>query len=889
MIQFACSNCDTELEVAEQKAGAKVACPECATKLTVPEPRPAGKTASGRSPTVKTGSGRVPAVAGGSGKRPAVRRDDAPAKKSGGSGLLIGGIVGGVLLVGLVVGIAVMVMNKPEEDFAVNSAPSSGSRPASSQPAPSGKPTQPAPSQPQQPTPQEPAPSTPAPGGNAAPVEGSAAKLESTSSAPIAPMAVLGGGASGEEIYKYVLKSAVLIVVVGGAGEGGGGGVSIGMGSGSLVDFKNRIIVTNYHVVRDNPEVAIFFPIYRDGKLVKEKQTYLDLAVKGDKITGLRGKVLERDRTKDLAIVQLDRLPDNVEALRLSDGPPNTGANIWSLGNPGASQLVFGVVPGNVRNVGSREWTSSGSSGEQPLTLKAEVVETNSACGPGDSGGPLVNERGEQVGVTQGGQQLGNMALFISVNELAGFLRGYYRRSSWAWPPESSRGLLVAHGAGSAAEAAVPSLMRQLRDTNPEVRTRAAVTLGQLGAEGSPATKQAIPFLLDLVRTDTDDLARRNGITALNKIGAPNKEDVQVLVDNIKDKSPDVRRYCAMALGLLGFDGRSGMRALVDAAKAKEPPVRQSVALALGRMGSDAKDTTFPVLLELLKDDDRDVRQAAVDGLNLVGGLTSADLPQLVDLLQVTNAEAKVYGATALGKLGPAAKPALASLQTVFREKEPLARQAAVEALVAIGLDSKSAVPLCIEALQEKDRSLRRRACQALARIGPDAEPASPQLKEAARDIDKDLRKLAILAFGKIGVKGKFTVAEVATALEDNDSEVKAAACTAFADLGPTLGPADKKKVLPKVILLLAGPNDEIRAEAAKALGKFGSMAAPQLGQALNHQDERVRLAAATALSDLGKDAKAAYSSLIAHAQADTNELVKLKCAEAVKKVQAGK
>ena len=42
-------------------------------------------------------------------------------------------------------------------------------------------------------------------------------------------------------------------------------------GSGTLVDKERRLVLTNYHVVQENPNAKVFFPVFRDGSPVAER------------------------------------------------------------------------------------------------------------------------------------------------------------------------------------------------------------------------------------------------------------------------------------------------------------------------------------------------------------------------------------------------------------------------------------------------------------------------------------------------------------------------------------------------------------------------------------------------------------------------------------------
>jgi S1-C subfamily serine protease len=218
--------------------------------------------------------------------------------------------------------------------------------------------------------------------------------------------------ASGEKIYKQTLRATAWILTP--RPEG-----SLSMGTGSLIDLKHKLVITNYHVVGENNRVLVLFPAYRkDNKLITERKYYLDLVKDGKAI---QGKVLHRDAVRDLAVISLDALPQGVHAMRLARESPGPGQRVHSIGNPGSSDGLWLYTSGTVRQVYHKKWQSRGS--QRTYSFEAEVVETQSPTNPGDSGGPLVNDQGDLVAVTQGtasGAQL--LSLFIDVSEVKSFL-----------------------------------------------------------------------------------------------------------------------------------------------------------------------------------------------------------------------------------------------------------------------------------------------------------------------------------------------------------------------------------------------------------------------------------------------------------------------------------
>src|SRR5260370_1335395 len=138
----------------------------------------------------------------------------------------------------------------------------------------------------------------------------------------VASLALLASGAwssaqqveSGEKIYQRALKSTVWVVVP----QGRGGLVA--SGTGSVVNLKKRLILTNYHVVGNKDTAMVFFPIYlKNGEVVSERKTYL----KGN--AGIPGKVVARDSKKDLALIQLGAIPRGAQELALAAKSPTPG------------------------------------------------------------------------------------------------------------------------------------------------------------------------------------------------------------------------------------------------------------------------------------------------------------------------------------------------------------------------------------------------------------------------------------------------------------------------------------------------------------------------------------------------------------------------------------
>jgi S1-C subfamily serine protease len=213
----------------------------------------------------------------------------------------------------------------------------------------------------------------------------------------------------GVKVYQSVLKSTVWII-----SQRPEGMVT---GSGSLIDRRRQLVLTNYHVVGNVTQARVMFPAFRDGQVIAERDYYKEHI----RAQSIPGRVVARDKQADLSLIQIDRVPDGAQALPISGEGVSPGQTVHSLGNPGGSGALWVYTPGKVRQVYQKKWAAK--AGEDILHFEARVIETDSPTNPGDSGGPLVNDKAELVGVTQGGATDANLlSTFVDVSEVKRFL-----------------------------------------------------------------------------------------------------------------------------------------------------------------------------------------------------------------------------------------------------------------------------------------------------------------------------------------------------------------------------------------------------------------------------------------------------------------------------------
>jgi hypothetical protein len=189
-------------------------------------------------------------------------------------------------------------------------------------------------------------------------------------------------------------------------------------GTGVLIDAEKKLVVTNFHVVGEARNAIVFFPAMKDDKPVVTRKHYVDNV----KTLGLRGRVMAVDRKRDLALVQLDKLPEGAKAITLAADSPKPGEAVESVGNPGASDALWVYTSGTVRSVYKKQFRTG--AGDHDFN----VVETQSPINTGDSGGPVVNSAGELVAISQAISPSGRLVSYsVDITEVKAFLTGPWK------------------------------------------------------------------------------------------------------------------------------------------------------------------------------------------------------------------------------------------------------------------------------------------------------------------------------------------------------------------------------------------------------------------------------------------------------------------------------
>jgi HEAT repeat protein len=416
----------------------------------------------------------------------------------------------------------------------------------------------------------------------------------------------------------------------------------------------------------------------------------------------------------------------------------------------------------------------------------------------------------------------------------------------------------------------VSGLIRALGyEKDAGIRAASAKSLGRIG--DSRAVEPLIAVLADARRE-----VRRAAVEALSLIGNPRA--VESLLRVLKDSDPIVRQTAASAVGKVGAPA---VEPLMGALTDTTAGVRQAAARALGTIGDPR---AIEPLGGALTDSTAGVRQAAAKALAKLGWTPEPGQPgeayRLVEKRQW--AECVRLGA-------PAVEPLVAAL----KRRDKMVRRAAADALGRIA-DPRAGKAL-VAALGDPDLHCRRSATEALIKISGGAfKPvaaalvdANPTRRQLARQIldrtgwlpDKSEAAarywIAKRQWSRCVEIGGRAVRPLIWALASDDDEVRGDAALALGKIG------NRRAVAPLCASLKVG-DSSLRQVAAEALGEIGDPRAVQpLIAALGDSDVVARQAAAQSLGKMGDQV---VRPVIA-ALGDSNELVRHSAADALRHI----
>ncbi|MDB5311490.1 MAG: hhoA 2 [Gemmataceae bacterium] len=779
MSTVVCPSCETRLQVPTLQPGKRVTCPRCKHQFLPADTDDPETTDSRPVPRNRYRPLRRKTPA------PLSLDDDQPEQQRRGRGTLIVGLVGALVLVvaaggGVAWWLVARKANRPPE--ATAEADRAVPKPADPKPADL--------------KPADPKPADPAP---------PQARAEDK-----APKTL-----SGEQVNQRLLKSTVFITLT----DKGGGGRVTSCGSGFLVHKSRGLVVSNYHVVEESQQVNVYFPAFGpQGDLITDPAHYIKNSV--DLL--ISGKVVGRDPRVDLALVELERVPDEAVGLPLAVKPAVAGSTVYSLGASGVkfpnfSGTLWRLSTGTVRG---RYKDSMNYKGGQKV--EAMLLETQKPSNPGDSGGPTVNDRGELVAVVAAGDLRADLVeKDIDLSEVKVYLTAFALKNGWAW--EDQAGAPVPAAPTSPAEETVPlpALVARTRTGETDARVDAVRRLGLMKG----GARAAVPALVDLL-DDPDERVRRIAAVAIDQIGPPAKEDLGCVGKALAGAGKFGRLYALGYYSTAEKVSRDQLPALTAALDDRDAEIREAALRAVAFYGPDSKPVVFGRLLIRALDPDPAAASTAARVLAAFAPYEGAERKILVDNLRAPQLSLRCLSVVLL--TAPDETTALEWFEPRLADESAEIRAGAVRAVAKWGPGVKKVLPTLIALTRDENVKVRTAAVRAVGEIGggPGAVAA------VARFLDPDtgpaLRELAGRVLLGLEMTEPATDGPVlATLLKVDDPAVKAAVLAKLARLGP----AAVKDQLPAVAECLKSPNPAVQLHALKAVAAVGPEAAPHAPQ----------------------------------------------------------
>ncbi len=450
---------------------------------------------------------------------------------------------------------------------------------------------------------------------------------------------------------------------------------------------------------------------------------------------------------------------------------------------------------------------------------------------------------------------------------------------------------------GEEAKEASQDVVRLLADKNDDVRRKAAYALGRI----NPDPKAAVSVLTEALKDKNQDV-RQAATTSLTTFGA---KAVPGLVGALEAQDNTTRQMALTAIGEIGHDAEKALPAVYKLFTDSKLGLQYQAAQTMGKIGKPAVE----YFNKALEHENSNIRQAALQGLRVVGG---PGVPALVDALGSKHDEVRQMAAQQLGYMRVSDRLVVIALGYALKDKNPNVRVAAAYALQSLGAGATlakpylqkallegdknlqracfsalmnlkanpadtliqtletgtdeqryriahlivemryysqlrnvfpKAAPILVDALKSKDKTIRYQSATALLQIRQSLKEAGSILVALAQDKKFSQRASAIQALGQVGTRVEGVWPVWLNAVKEDDTRIKQAAI-----YGMRTYRFDKDKALSTIATLLDDEKAGIRQAAVQSLNSFGSKAIPYYQQAIEDDDEMVRVRAAQIL-----------------------------------------
>ena len=357
---------------------------------------------------------------------------------------------------------------------------------------------------------------------------------------------------------------------------------------------------------------------------------------------------------------------------------------------------------------------------------------------------------------------------------------------------------------------AIKPLIKLLKkyDDN-EIRTYAADGLVRLG-------DQAIEQLIESL--DEYEFYNEDYLDFDEDLEYVNRKDFILYIVDILGKLSDPR----------------ALEPLIELLSEDDHDIRKSAAFALENIGDPR---AFEPFVTALKKDSYNLMSHAPYSLLKID--ESRAIEPLIKILRYGDSDSKVSAADALGKLGD--PRAIEPLVIALKENNSTLRLFASEAIVEIG--DPSAIKHLFKLLKYGNCDVKKSAADILCKL--DDSSLIGLLIELLNDHEEERRISGAYALSKMGPNAFWPLVG---ALNDTNEKIRMYAVVGLGNIG-------ESRVLEYIIGALNDDSDEIKLKTIQIIGKIGDeRTLKPLLELLNNSDEyKIRSAAATATTEIGK------------------------------------
>jgi len=269
---------------------------------------------------------------------------------------------------------------------------------------------------------------------------------------------------------------------------------------------------------------------------------------------------------------------------------------------------------------------------------------------------------------------------------------------------------------------AMPSIIKALNHHNVYVRDNTAAGLANaLFSEKirNSDAQAVLPIAIrDLKDTNTNIRLRAAGLLLALHL-APDRS-VPPLAAGLEDTNILVAERCAQALGTFGEEAQSAVPALVKASDSSDQELGCAATCSLTLIDAEATaEVTAPKLVAFLGNSDPRIRWAAIQSLARLGSEAKAAVPRLIKCLHDGETFVRVVTIQSLGQIAANPETAVPALCESLHDSDSGVRRASAAALGKFGPAARSAIPALLAAAKA-DPEVGDNVSKALSEIDPE-------------------------------------------------------------------------------------------------------------------------------------------------------------------------